>query len=109
MERLIIYWLPQKKQVSTSPPHYSIKRDVKNLFRIQVVLEGLAAYDAVLNLADEDFEGLEIYTNLMKEYSRNSVRYKEYEKSNTSFYRIIWDARLNERLIELPITCTNVS
>ena len=85
------------------------KRDVKNLFRIQVVLEDLAAHDAMLNLADEDFEGLEIYTDLMEECSRNSIRYKECEKSNTSFYRIIWDARPNKRLIELPITCTNVS
>jgi hypothetical protein len=73
------------------------------------VLEDLAAHDAVLNLADDSFEELEIYTDLMKEYSRNTIRYKECEKSNTSFYRIIWNACLNERLIELPITCTNVS
>ena len=73
------------------------------------MLEDLDAHDAVLNLADEGFEGLEIYTDLMEEYSRNTVRYKECQKSNTSFYRIICNARPNERLIELPITCTNVS
>ena len=73
------------------------------------MLEDLDAHDAVLNLPDEGFEGLEIYTDLMEEFSRNTVRYKDCEKSNTSFCRIIWDARPDERLIELPITCTNVS
>ncbi len=75
------------------------KKEVQNLYRIESVLEGLAAREALWNLTNRDVGDMEKYATLLERHSRDN-NYYQYAKANNSFHSVIWRASDNQQLIE---------
>jgi len=74
------------------------KKDVQSLYRIEAVLEGLAAREAIPNFSKIDYEKMERYATILEEYS-DEKKSREYEKANINFHSIFWNASKDKKLI----------
>ncbi|MBW1736909.1 MAG: GntR family transcriptional regulator [Deltaproteobacteria bacterium] len=79
------------------------KNDVISLYKIQSVLEALAAREALPNLGKADYDKMETYAGLLENYYREGKKDK-YEKANLMFHSVVWGGLDNRNLIDLIIT-----
>jgi DNA-binding GntR family transcriptional regulator len=76
------------------------KKEVRDLYSIESVLEGLAAREAIPNMNSRDYERMDRYATLLEDYY-NENNHSGYEKANISFHSVIWEASNNGSLIKL--------
>lgn len=75
-------------------------KDIKDIFELRIVLEGLATRLAARNLQDADFEMLRKILNDSVEGFSNKD-YRKYEKCNLEFHMKLYEKSDNPRLVKI--------